>query len=88
MEKTVISHSAILNIVPFLVDFAVERFWVDYDSDADVLYIAFQRPQKATDSRMTDGGILLRYRQNHLVGITVPDASTHTLNHPKRKRKK
>ncbi len=57
-----------------------QRFWVDYDREADVLYISFQRPQKATDSKMTDDGILLRYRDNQLVGITVLEASTHSFN--------
>ncbi|MCB0211878.1 MAG: DUF2283 domain-containing protein, partial [Anaerolineae bacterium] len=55
------------------------RFWVDYDQEADVLYISFQRPQKATDTEMTDEGILFRYRDKQLVGITVLDASTRPL---------
>ena len=45
-----------------LIDFPVRRFWVDYDKEADVLYISLQRPQKATNTRITDDGILLRYR--------------------------
>ncbi|MDY6867960.1 MAG: DUF2283 domain-containing protein [Chloroflexota bacterium] len=50
--------------------------WIDYDDETDVLYISFQRPQKATDTEMTDEGILLRYRGEQLVGITILDAST------------
>ena len=50
--------------------------WVDYDEEADVLYIGFDRPQKATDTEMTDDGLLLRYRGEDLVGITVLNAST------------
>ena len=64
--------------VPFLLDFPMERFSVDYDKEADVLYISFRRPQQATDTQMTDDGILLRYRGHELVGITVLDASTRT----------
>jgi hypothetical protein len=41
-----------------------------------VLYISFRRPQSADDSIITDEGILMRYRQEELVGITVLDAST------------
>ena len=66
--------------MPFLIDFPTERYWVDYDSEADVLYISFQRPQKATDSKMTDDGILLRYRDKQAVGITVLEASTRSFN--------
>jgi uncharacterized protein YuzE len=40
-----------------------------------VLYISFQRPQQATDTEITDEGILLRYKGKHLVGITILDAS-------------
>ena len=56
----------------------MQRFWVDYDNEADVLYISFQRPQRATDTEMTDEGILLRHRDNQLVGITILDASMRT----------
>jgi uncharacterized protein YuzE len=78
MEKTIGPGipDSVFQAVPLLIEFPVQRFWVDYDSEADVLYISFQRPQKATDSEMTDGGILLRYRDSQLVGITVLDAST------------
>ena len=56
----------------------MKRFWVDYDREADVLYISFRRPQQATDTKMTDEGILLRSRGKELVGITVLDASTRS----------
>jgi len=49
--------------------------WIDYDKKVDILYISFERPQKATDPEMTKNGILLRYREESLVGITVLDAS-------------
>jgi len=69
---------SVLKAVPMLIDFPAERFWVNYDHEADVLYISFQRPQKATDSEMTDDGYLLRYRNDKLVGITILDASTRS----------
>ena len=54
----------------------IHKFWLDYDEGADVLYISLRRPQKATDSMMLDdGGILLSYRGEQLVGITVFEAS-------------
>ncbi len=60
---------------PLLIRFPSQRFWVDYDAEADVLYISFERPQKATDSVMTDEGVLLRYRGDSLVGVTILEAS-------------
>jgi uncharacterized protein YuzE len=53
----------------------VDKFWVDYDREADVLYVSFRRPQEATDSEMRDDGVLVRYRDGQVVGITVLDAS-------------
>jgi uncharacterized protein YuzE len=51
--------------------------WLDYDEEADVLYISLKRPQKATDTVDKDEeGVLLHYRGKELVGITVLDAST------------
>jgi len=65
----------IVDAVPMLLDFPTKRFHVDYDKEADILYISFERPQKATDTEVTDEGILLRYRENKLVGITILNAS-------------
>jgi uncharacterized protein YuzE len=67
---------AVTQAVPLLLKFPMERFWVDYDKEADVLYISLRHPQKATDTQATDEGILLRYRGRELVGITVLEAST------------
>ncbi|MFO7634588.1 MAG: DUF2283 domain-containing protein [Caldilinea sp.] len=61
---------------PSLLGLAQHRFWVDYDQEADVLYINFRRPQQATNSVLTEDGVLLRYRAEELVGITLLDAST------------
>ncbi len=52
-----------------------EFLWIDYDEEADVLYLSFEKPQKATDSEMRDDGVLLRYKRDKLVGITILEAS-------------
>jgi len=80
MEKTIDAQltSSISQAVPLLIDFPARRFWVDYDKEADVLYISLRRPQKATNTKMTDDGILLRYQGEQLVGVTVLDASTRS----------
>jgi len=78
MEKTV--NPALMHViaqaVPLLVAFPSTHFWVDYDQEADVLYMSFERPQKATETELTDAGLLLRYRHKQLVGVTVLAAST------------
>jgi len=99
MEPIIESQTVhtVTEAVPLLLRFPMKRFWVDYDKEADVLYISFRRPQHATDSRMTAEGILLRSSGKELVGITILDASTRTREPetpvrasktPKRPRKK
>jgi len=62
--------------VPHLIRWPQRKAWIDYDEEADVLYISLKRPQKATDTKfLADRGILLRYRDKELVGVTVLDAS-------------
>ena len=45
-----------------------ENLWLDHDEEADVLYVSFRRPQKATDSRM-EGDLIYHYRDQELVGV-------------------
>jgi hypothetical protein len=52
----------ILKAVPGLVRMPETQRWVDYDSEADMLYIALQRPQHASDSEMRDDGIIIHRR--------------------------
>lgn len=76
-EKNAITKSLnnIIHTIPYLMRFPTKRYWVDYDSDADVLYISLERPQDSTDSEMLKNGIILRYRNKKIVGVTVLDAS-------------
>ena len=60
--------------LPHLIRLPTGRAWIDYDQDADVLYVSLKRPQRATDTVEREG-ILLRYRGKELVGVTVLDAS-------------
>lgn len=66
----------LLQAIPKLLALPARRLWMDYDDEADVLYISLARPQEATNSIMTDDGILMRYRDDVLVGLTILDAST------------
>lgn len=73
-EETV--RQAVYGALPYLIQLPSGKAWIDYDEQADVLYVSFKRPQRATDTRYVDEeGILLRYRGKELVGITVLDAS-------------
>jgi len=78
MAKEIVTEKTIKEIskaVPHFIKLPVDKMWIDYDKEADVLYISFKRPQKATDSEMLKNGILLRYKGERLVGITILEAS-------------
>ena len=77
MEKTLETDviASVAEAIPYLLRLPGHRLFIDYDEEADVLYISFERPQKATNSQMTDDGYLLHYRDDTLVGITVLEAS-------------
>jgi uncharacterized protein YuzE len=70
--------SGALALAQLVGQLPARKLSLDYDPDADVLYVSLKRPQRATETvDLEDEGVLLRYRDNELVGITVLDASRH-----------
>lgn len=65
----------VYEMVSHLIKLPETKMSMDYDKEADVLYISFKRPQKATDSEMLDNGIIVRYKDDEVVGLTILDAS-------------
>ncbi|SMC26044.1 Uncharacterized protein YuzE [Desulfacinum hydrothermale DSM 13146] len=49
--------------------------WSSYDAEADVLYINFKKPARATHSEMTDDDAIIRYEGDEIVGMTILHAS-------------
>ena len=47
--------------LPHLLRLPSKQVWFDFDEEADVLYVSFERPQRATDRELTEDGVLLRY---------------------------
>jgi uncharacterized protein YuzE len=73
--------------LPYLIRLPSGKAWIDYDKEADVLYVSLKRPQKATDTEfLDDKGILLRYRGEELVGVTILDASKRRNGDKKRSK--
>ncbi len=65
----------LLQSLPHLMKLPSKQMWFDFDDDADVLYVSFERPQGATDSELTNDGVILRYRGEQLVGVTILNVS-------------
>jgi len=75
VAKTV-NVQKISEIVPSLLSMPSKAMWIDYDEEADVLYINFEKPQKATDSKMIND-MVIHYRNHEVVGVTVLHASDY-----------
>lgn len=73
MEQTAIKET--LKVIPGFFRMKLPHAWFDYDKEADVLYISFQKPQQATDSELLEDDILVRRRGKKVVGLTVMNAS-------------
>jgi uncharacterized protein YuzE len=67
--------STILGSVEGMLNVPAKRFWVDYDEEADVLYLSFRKPQKANDSDLREDGVIVRKRGDEVVGLTILEAS-------------
>jgi len=50
--------------------------WVDYDQEADVLYLSFRKPQRAKKTVEMDDDVLVRTDDDQIVGITIMNASS------------
>jgi uncharacterized protein YuzE len=73
MEEKIISK--IEKIIPQFVSIA-RQMWIDYDSEADVLYVSFAKPQNADESVM-EKDVIIHKRADKVVGLTVINASKH-----------
>lgn len=74
MEKVNQQINTIFQSIPLIRRFPSDHIWIDYDREADVLYINLEKPQRATDSVLRDN-ILVRKRNGKVVGLTVLNAS-------------
>lgn len=51
-----------------------KHLWIDYDQEADVLYLSFRKPQNATETIEIEEGLLVRTDGDELVGLTIMNA--------------
>jgi uncharacterized protein YuzE len=78
MAKEILKEKSMLHILKaasHLVQLPKTHMWLDYDEEADVVYLHFEDQPRSTHSEMRDDGVILDYRGNRLVGITILDAS-------------
>ncbi len=61
------------------VAISLEKINLDYDQEADVLYMSFGEPREAKDSVEVEDGVIYRITDNEVVGITIIDFKARTL---------
>lgn len=76
MEQTIINSGkmAISDLVQ-LAQYGDDKLFIDYDKEADVLYVSFGKPQKADDAIQGEDGIIRRKKGKKIVGLTILNAS-------------
>ena len=78
MEKTLKKEDFVktcLTLASDIVKLPLDHIWIDHDKEADVLYLSFRKPQRATKTIETDD-ILIRKDGHKIVGITILNASS------------
>jgi uncharacterized protein YuzE len=60
--------------IPAIKSAGAKDFTLTYDSTADTVYIHLDKGE-ATDSVQTPDNVILRYKEDKLIGITVLNAS-------------
>ncbi len=79
MAKQLVNNEMIqtcLGLSSDLIKLPVKHIWVDYDKEADVLYLSFRKPQRAKKTVETDDDVLIRTDGDQIVGITILNASS------------
>lgn len=59
-----------------MLKLSTQHVWLVYDREADVLYMSFRKPQRATITVELDDDILVRKDGKTKVGLTIMNASS------------
>lgn len=74
-KKTEDFISGCVEMASDMLRLPTHHVWLDYDKGADVLYMSFRKPQRATTTIELDDDILLRKDGKEIVGLTILNAS-------------
>ncbi len=71
MEKNLVENlqSTLPTMFPLIQ--REDNLVINYDKGADVLYISFGIPQKADDTELVNGNMLMRKKGKRIVGVTI-----------------
>jgi len=62
----------LIKMIPHVVRSSTKKVWIDYDEDADVLYLSFVYPPDAIEHEEDEEGIIRNYdKEGNLTGLTI-----------------
>ncbi len=67
-----------VNVASDILSLPARQVWIDYDNEADVLYMSFRKPQRASETIELNDDMLLRKDDETIVGLTILNASIHS----------
>ena len=70
-----------MKMIPMVMSSPSKYVWMSYDAEADTLYVNFKKPSHASDSEMTDEGVIVRYEGEEVIGLTILNASQRNAIH-------
>jgi len=73
-KKTAEFVSHCVALATKILELPAPHCWMDYDKEADVLYMSFRKPQKATETVEFGDDILIRKDGKEIVGLTILNA--------------
>lgn len=72
---TRIHPSDFLDLIPAMLQAPHRSMHCTYDEPADVMYVNFEPGAEATDSELGTDDIIVRYRHDEVIGLTIFHAS-------------
>jgi uncharacterized protein YuzE len=73
MEEKIIHQiqKSLSGLFPLMEKQKKRHLVIDYDKEADVLYLSFDLPQKADETEFFSDDILIRKKSNKVIGLTL-----------------
>jgi len=73
MEEKIIHQiqNSLSGLFPLMEKQKKRHLVIEYDQEADVLYLSFDLPQKADETEFFSDNILIRKKSNKVVGLTL-----------------
>ena len=75
-KKTAEFVSNCVALAAKVLELPAQHMWLDYDKEADVLYMSFRKPQRATETVEMGDDILIRKDGKDIVGLTILNAGS------------